>query len=126
DKLFSSYSKNCDQAHSKAMNTSLPGSKPTALIASKIVSTASSVPSNLGAKPPSSPTAVSKPRFLRIDFKLWKISAPQRNDSLNVYAPTGMIMNSWYAIGASDLEPPFTMFIIETGNCLPLKPPKYL
>ena len=67
-----------------------------------IVSTASSVPSNLGAKPPSSPTAVSNPRSLKIDFKLWKISAPQRNASLNDSAPVGKIMNSWNAIGASE------------------------
>jgi enolase len=38
---------------------------------------------------------------LKIDFKLWKISAPQRNASLNDSAPVGKIMNSWNAIGAS-------------------------
>ena len=75
---------------------------PAFSIALIIVSTASSVPSNLGAKPPSSPTAVSKPRSLKIDLRLWKISAPQRNDSLNDSAPTGKIMNSWKAIGASE------------------------
>ena len=67
-----------------------------------IVSTASSVPSNLGAKPPSSPTAVSRPRSLRIFLSVWKISAPQRRASLNVGAPAGTIMNSWKAIGASE------------------------
>ena len=71
-------------------------------MASMIVSTASSVPLNFGAKPPSSPTAVSKPRSLRIALSWWKISAPQRKDSLNDSAPTGKIINSWKATGASE------------------------
>ena len=94
--------KNSDEAQSNPKNTSLPGSKPTFLIAAKIVSTASSVPSNVGAKPPSSPTAVTKPRSCKIAFNAWNTSAPQRKASLNVGAPTGKIMNSWNAIGASE------------------------
>ena len=79
-----------------------PASYPAASIASMIVSTPSSVPSNLGAKPPSSPTAVTKPRAFKIFFKAWNTSAPQRRPSLNDGAPTGTIMNSWKAIGASE------------------------
>ena len=56
----------------------------------------------LDVKPPSSPTAVTKPRSCKILDKLWNTSAPQRNASLNVGAPTGKIMNSWKAIGASE------------------------
>ena len=63
-------------AQSNPMNTSLPGTYPAASIAARIVSTPSSVPSKRGANPPSSPTAVSKPRDLRIFLRAWKISAP--------------------------------------------------
>ena len=71
-------------------------------MAARIVSTPSSVPSKRGANPPSSPTAVSRPRDLRIFLRAWKISAPQRRAYLNVGAPAGTIMNSWKAIGASE------------------------
>ena len=37
----------------------------------------------LGAKPPSSPTAVLMPLSCRIFFSAWKTSAPQRSDSRN-------------------------------------------
>ncbi len=34
-------------------------------------------------------------------------------------------MNSWKSIGASECAPPLMMFIIGTGNCLALNPPRY-
>ena len=52
------------------MAISLPGSKLHSLIALMIRSKASSLFSKLGAKPPSSPTDVARPFFLRIDFKV--------------------------------------------------------
>ena len=55
---------------------------------------ASSLDVRLGAKPPSSPTAVFKPFSFSTDFRLWKISAPVRSASRKLSAPTGMTMNS--------------------------------
>ena len=43
--------------------------------------------------------------------------------SLKHGAPTGLIMNSWNAMGASECDPPFTMFIMGTGRVLALTPP---
>ena len=48
------------------MVTSLPGSYPAALMASRIELSASSVPSSVGAKPPSSPTAVLRSEERRV------------------------------------------------------------
>ena len=50
--------------------------------------------SNLGAKPPSSPTEVARPLAFRMEARAWKTSAHQRRPSLKEGAPTGMIMNS--------------------------------
>ena len=52
----------CAAAEFKAIITSSPALYPALPIALIIVSNASSVPSKTGAKPPSSPTAVLKPR----------------------------------------------------------------
>ena len=49
---------------------------PAASAAARIVSRAASVPSTSGAKPPSSPTAVTRPRSCRSALRRWKISAP--------------------------------------------------
>ena len=88
-----------------------------------IESSASSVPFSAGAKPPSSPTAVERPRSWSTFFRLWNTSAPMRRPSLSDGAPTGRIMNSWNAIGASECEPPLMMFIIGTGSVLAFEPP---
>ena len=93
------------------------------MIASRIDSIASSVPFSAGAKPPSSPTAVERLRLWSTFFRLWNTSAPMRIASLNEGAPTGRIMNSWNAIGASECEPPLMMFIIGTGSVLAFAPP---
>ena len=81
---------------------------------------------NFGAKPPSSPTAVDKPLSCKIDFKLWKISVPFLNESEKDSALTGIIINSWKAIGASECEPPLITFIIGTGSVFAFTPPTYL
>ena len=46
-----------------------------------------------------------------------------RSPSRKLFAPTGRIMNSWNAIGASECEPPLMMFIIGTGSVFAFVPP---
>ena len=77
----------------------------------------------LGAKPPSSPTAVARPFWCRPFLSVWKISAPHRTASASVGAPTGTIMNSWKSIGLSACSPPLMMFIIGTGRTCAETPP---
>ena len=55
--------------------------------------------------------------------KAWNTSAPMRRPSLKEGAPTGRIINSWNAIGASLCEPPLMMFIIGTGITYVFVPP---
>ena len=54
-----------------------------------------------------------------------KISTPQRNPSLNVVAPTGIIiiLEVYFIVG---MCPPLKIFIIGTGNVLALVPLTYL
>jgi len=87
---------------------------------------ASSTLFSFGANPPSSPTAVLKPRFFRTALRAWKISASARSPSLKVGKPCGMIMNSWKSIGASECAPPLITLAIGTGSTLALTPPRYL
>ena len=47
-----------------------------------------------GAKPPSSPTAVDRPRSCSVRLSAWKTSAPMRRQSENEDAPNGTTMNS--------------------------------
>ena len=47
-----------------------------------------------------------------------------RSPSRNVGAPTGMIMNSCVSTEFVACAPPFKMFIIGTGRCLPAAPPR--
>src|ERR1019366_8446770 len=49
-----------------------------------------------------------------------------RRPSLNVGRPSGMIMNSWKSIGASECAPPLMTLAIGTGRTLALGPPRYL
>ena len=94
-------------------------------MASMITWIASSFVDRFGANPPSSPTAVFMPLPFSTLFRLWNTSAPILRASLNVGAPTGMIMNSWISTVLSAWEPPFKMFIIGVGSTLPFTPPRY-
>src|SRR5216684_5792901 len=77
---------------------------------------ASSLDLQLGAKPPSSPTAVEKPCFFSALLSAWKTSTPQRNASEKLGAPIGITMNSWKSTELSACAPPFKIFIIGTGR----------
>ena len=74
---------------------SSPGTRPASSIASSSSFTASSLAGRSGANPPSSPTAVDRPRSASTDRRAWYVSVPQRSASLNDAAPTGISMNSW-------------------------------
>jgi hypothetical protein len=76
-----------------------------------------------GAKPPSSPTDVAWPFFLKIAFKVWNTSTPMRSDSAKLGAPWGTIMNSWGSSRLSACAPPFTMFMNGTGSVRAFGPP---
>ena len=89
-----------------------------------ITSKPSSFEPRFGANPPSSPTEVANPRAFKIEANAWNTSAPIRRASLNVGAPTGMIMNSWKSIELSACDPPLMMFIIGVGNTFVLNPPR--
>ena len=86
---------------------------------------ASSLEPRLGAKPPSSPTAVDRPRALSTPARLWKTSAPMRSASAKLVAPAGMAMNSCRSTLLSACLPPFMMFIMGTGSRCALQPPMY-
>ena len=88
-----------------------------------MTSIASSLDLRFGAKPPSSPTLVLRPRFLRTDLSAWKTSAPMRSASAKLAAPNGMIMNSCRSTLLSACLPPLRMFIIGTGSTQALAPP---
>ncbi|MNN48535.1 hypothetical protein D3C81_1630170 [compost metagenome] len=85
-------------------------------MASRMVSSASTLLRKSGAKPPSSPTAVLRPWPFSTDLSAWKISVPARSDSLNELKPTGSTMNSWKSTLLSACAPPLMMFIIGTGS----------
>ncbi len=77
-----------------AIMKSSPALYPAAAMASMMSFRASSSRLRLGAKPPSSPTAVEPPWEEMTFFRQWKTSAHIRRPSRKVGAPTGMIMNS--------------------------------
>jgi len=81
---------------------------------------------NLGANPPSSPTAVTCPSFESSDFREWKVSVAALNACLKESKPAGTIMNSCISKPLSACFPPFITFIIGTGRTLELIPPRYL
>src|SRR5260370_38006788 len=85
-------------------------------MASRTIWMASSFDLQLGAKPPSSPTAVEEPCFFSAVLRAWKISTPQRNASEKLGAPTGITMNSWKSTELSACAPPLSMFIIGQGR----------
>ena len=84
---------------------------------------ASSFVARLGAKPPSSPTAVDSPRSCSSFFNVWYVSVPHRRASEKLGAPTGMTMNSWKSMELSACTPPLRTFIIGTGSTCALGPP---
>ena len=94
-------------------------------MASMMTWTASSLLPRSGAKPPSSPTAVARPRLFSTLRRPWNTSAPMRSASSKVAAPTGMTMNSCRSTLLSACWPPFMMFIIGTGRVKALQPPMY-
>ena len=98
------------------MKTLSPAFAPALPIASSTTSSASRFDFRLGAKPPSSPTPVERPRLFRIDRSAWKISVPARSPSLNDGKPIGITMNSWKSTFESACAPPLRMFIIGTGS----------
>ena len=116
-------SKNSLAATSRASTTSVPALKPALPIASITTSSASWFDLRFGAKPPSSPTPVARPRFFRMPRRAWKISAPTRSASLNELAPTGITMNSWKSTLVSACAPPLRMLHIGTGSRSARAPP---
>jgi hypothetical protein len=78
----------------------------------------------LGAKPPSSPTAVDMPFAAMIFRSELKTSAPQRSASRNEPMPTGTIMNSWMSRLLLACAPPLITFMSGTGICIGPAPPK--
>ena len=95
-----------------------------ASIASRMSWIASSLEERFGAKPPSSPTDVLRPRFLQTALSAWNTSTPMRSPSGNVVAPKGMTMNSCRSTLLSACWPPFRMFIIGTGRMCAAVPPR--
>ena len=87
-------------------------------------SSAASLDSRFGAKPPSSPTVVPIPRFLSVPLRAWKTSVPMRRPSENDGAPSGTTMNSWKSTELSACAPPLTTFIIGTGSVRAASPPR--
>ena len=85
---------------------------------------ASSLEPKSGAKPPSSPTAVPRPRSPSVFFSAWKTSAPVRSASAKVGAPQGTTMNSWKSTLLSACAPPLSTFIIGTGSTCASAPPR--
>ena len=83
---------------------------------------ASSLLARSGAKPPSSPTAVDRPRSCRTAFSAWYVSTPSAAPPRSS-APTGMTMNSCRSTLLSAWTPPLTTFIIGTGSTWALGPP---
>ena len=63
------------------MKTSLPASYPAASMPSTSAARASRLESRSGANPPSSPTAVFRPRLFRMPLRAWKTSVPIRRAS---------------------------------------------
>jgi len=57
-------------------------------------------------------------------LRAWNTSAPQRRASRNDGAPTGMIISSCRSSELLACAPPLMMFIIGTGICTALMPPK--
>ena len=54
----------------------------------------------------------------------WKTSAPARNASVNVAAPTGATMNSWKSVEFTACLPPLRMLKKGTGRIRAPAPPR--
>ncbi len=85
---------------------------------------AASLSGRLGAKPPSSPTAVLMPSAASTALSAWYTSAPMRSASRKLFAPTGITMNSWRSTLLSACLPPLRMFIMGTGSRRAFGPPR--
>ena len=66
-----------------------PAGSPAASMPSTSASSAASFESRSGAKPPSSPTAVDRPRSCRVRLSAWKTSTPVRRPAANESRPHG-------------------------------------
>ena len=115
--------KNSVAAGSSAIATSSPGRYPAVSIALTSSITASSLDGRFGAKPPSSPSAVERPRSCSRSFKAWYVSAPQRSASVKLAAPTGASMNSWRSTLLSACAPPLRTFMSGSGSTFAPAPP---
>ena len=70
-----------------------------------------------GAKPPSSPTAVARPRSCSVFLSAWKTSVPHAQAlARTTRRRTGTTMNSWKSTELSAWAPPLRTFIIGTGS----------
>ena len=69
-----------------------------------------------GAKPPSSPTAVTCLAALSRSRSAWNTSTPARSASANVSNPHGTAMNSWMSSELSAWAPPLMRFMHGTGS----------
>ena len=78
----------------------------------------------MGAKPPSSPTAVERPILPRTFLSAWNTSTPMRSPSGKVSAPMGTTMNSCASTLLDAWAPPLRMFIIGTGSTRAIGPPR--
>ena len=75
----------------------------------------------VGAKPPSSPTAVESPRSCRVLERVEDLG-PHPQPFGEARRPGGTTMNSWKSTVLSAWAPPLSTFIIGTGSTLGLAP----
>ena len=78
---------------------------------------------SVGAKPPSSPWPVARPRSCSSALRAWKISEPARSASAKLSTPTGMTMNSWKSVESAACCPPLRMLNMGTGSVQAPAPP---
>ena len=97
---------------------------PARSAASRTAAIASSLDGRSGAKPPSSPTPVARPRSCSSSFSRWKVSAPMRSASEKDSAPAGTTMNSWRSSEFCAWAPPLTTFMSGTGSTRAPSPPR--
>ena len=89
-----------------------------------MTSRAGSLPPSAGAKPPSSPTVVPRPRSRSTAFSAPYTSATTRSPVPKLDAPSGMTMNSWKSVLSSACLPPLRMFAMGTGSVRAIGPPR--
>ena len=109
-----------------ALSPLTAGLNPASLIALTKNSKASSCDFKFGANPPSSPTWVPWPADFNNFANVWNTLFAICKDSLNVLAPTGIIINSWKSNVFEACSPPLITFNIGNGKTLAFVPPMYL